>query len=64
MNRQYWENLQPFANDDRSAEPVEFDRLTALYLALQRTLSEARRLGEQVGSEMKRMGAPSPPQTS
>ena len=27
MKSHYWENLQPFVEDERSAEPVEFDRL-------------------------------------
>lgn len=43
-----WENLQTFVNDDEPAEPVEFDRLSALYVSLQSMLVAARELGWQV----------------
>ena len=58
MKSSYWENLQPFVDDERSAEPVEFDRLRTLFLAIQSALHEARRLGEQVATESKRLGLP------
>ena len=51
MESGYWENLQPFVDAEPSAPPVVFDRLRALFLALQGTLCEARRLGEQVAAE-------------
>jgi len=58
MKSHYWENLQPFVEDERSAEPVEFDRLRTLFLAVQSALQEARRLSEQVATESKRLGLP------
>ena len=51
MESAYWENLQPFAEVEPSETPVEFDKLRALFLALQGALCEARRLGEQVAAE-------------
>ena len=58
MKSRYWENLQPFVDDERPAEPIEFDRLGALFLAVQGALQEARRLGEQVASDSQRLGLP------
>ena len=51
MESTYWENLQPFVEVEASDPPVEFDKLRALFLALQGALCEARRLGEQVAAE-------------
>ena len=49
MPNTYWENLQPFVDDDDDpAEPFELDRLTALYESLQSALVAARELGWQV----------------
>jgi hypothetical protein len=48
MPHTYWENLQPFVDDDEPAEPFELDRLTALYESLQSALITARELGWQV----------------
>jgi hypothetical protein len=48
MPHTYWENLQPFVEDEEPAEPFELDRLTALYESLQSTLVAARELGWQV----------------
>jgi hypothetical protein len=49
MPHTYWENLQPFVDDDEElAEPFELERLTALYKSLQSTLVAARELGWQV----------------
>ena len=51
METGYWENLEPFVEAEPWAGPFEFDRLRALLMALQGTLCEARRLGEQVAAE-------------
>ena len=49
MPHRYWENLQPFVEDDEEpAEPFELNRLTALYASLQSALVAARELGWQV----------------
>ena len=48
MPTTYWENLQPFVDDEELAEPFELNRLTALYESLQSTLVKARELGWQV----------------
>ena len=48
MPHTYWENLQPFVDDEEPAEPFELDRLTALYESLQSALVAARELGWQV----------------
>jgi hypothetical protein len=51
MESGYWQNLQPFAEVEPSAAPVDFDRLRAVCLALHGALCEARRLGEEVAAE-------------
>ena len=48
MPHTYWENLQPFVEDDEPTEPFELNRLTALYESLQSALVAARELGWQV----------------
>lgn len=48
MPNTYWENLQPFVDDDEPAEPFELGRLTAVYESLQSALVAARELGWQV----------------
>ena len=48
MAHTYWENLQPFVEDEEPAEPFELNRLTALYESLQSALVAARELGWQV----------------
>jgi hypothetical protein len=51
MESAYWENLQPFVDVEPSDTPIDFDRLRALFVALQGAMCEARRLGEQVAAE-------------
>ena len=54
MPNTYWENLQPFVDDEEPAEPFEFDRLSALYVSLQSTLLAARELSEEVAAVSNR----------
>jgi hypothetical protein len=55
MPHRYWENLQPFVDDEEPAEPFELDRLTALYESLQSALVAARELGWQVAVSNRKL---------
>lgn len=60
MELDHRKQVQPFVNDELAAEQGRFDDLRALYLALQSTLQEARRLGDQIASELRKLGLPDP----